>query len=534
MDNAPTTIEENLKYRALLLEKAKDNVDLQYAIKEKCKLDMGYLFDTFFWIYSPKQPLVYENGKNTKHRPFILYPRQRQLITSLNNLYTKSFNEEINLLLDKPRDVGATYTILAWCVAKWLFENFDVKVGSRVMDYVDKKGEPDCLFWKIDYLVGRLPKWLLPKGFSFDKNRRQAVMENPELGCSITGESANPNFGRGGRKSAIIFDELAFWEWARSSWESAGESTNLRITMSTPPESGKDSHFYKLKNGQRGKVHLFNFEWTDVPGRDQNWYNNKKNNKSEEEFAREVLKSYDGTTTGKVYAMDARSIRLSDVDYDPRFPLFCAWDFGLDTVAMIWLQKDDKNRIKIVDAYQNSQKAIGYYVPFITGEIKSSDYKYNEYDLKIIQRHKDWSKEITHYGDPSVKARDISTGKSTRDELSSKHNIYVQSKDWSGRKWTDLRDLTRPLFRRMEVNEVRCESLLDAIRGSRYPEKREGSQATSDPLKPVHDWCSHYRSALEYFADNEPGYIPKPYDPDNPEQYDENEHFNRLDIMNTI
>lgn len=34
---------------------------------------------------------------------------------------------------------------------------------------------------------------------------------------------------------------------------------------------------------------------------------------------------------------------------------------------------------------------------------------------------------------------------------------------------------------------------------ARYPERSETSQSTSVQSKPIHDWTSHFRTALEYF-----------------------------------
>jgi len=58
-------------------------------------------------------------------------------------------------------------------------------------------------------------------------------------------------------------------------------------------------------------------------------------------------------------------------------------------------------------------------------------------------------------------------------------------------------------MRRMRVNE-QCTDFIQSIVQSRYPKIRENSQQTSEKTKPIHDINSHYRTALEYFVDNEP------------------------------
>ncbi len=500
---APKPISDNKRFRAEILKRATGDKDFQHVLKKKCASDPVFFVDTFCWTFDPRleQSII----------PFILYPKQEKLIHKLDEWLERSRRgEKINGFIDKPRDVGATFTVMIWCLHKYLFDDFSARVGSRKEDYVDKRGETDTLFYKVDFNLDRLPKWLLPDGYT-EEFRSAMMLRNPLNPNSISGESANPNFGRGGRKSVSIFDELGFWDWAKSSWESAGESTNLRIGMTTPPETGKDSFTYKLLIGQSGNVDRFDFDWTDVPSRDEKWLRQQRETKSDEELAREVLKSYEGTTEGKVYATDFRLVTLSEVEYNPNLVNFLAWDFGLDSVAMIWIQKDlETNRIKVIDSYQNSNKSIDFYVPFVTGVIQSGVGKeihhYEDYELDKIEIHKNWyMSTITHFGDPDVNKRSLKDKESTADVLK-KSGIIIQSKAWAGREWKDLKEPTLMSFRRLEVNERNNEYFLSAMRGARYPKKRDNSQSTSEVMKPVHDWTSHFRSAYEYFIDNEPSY----------------------------
>ena len=493
MDDYPVTMLENIDFRARMLTKAKEDEKLRTILYEKCSKDILFFINCFCWTFDPRL--------SDPELPFILYPKQTEFIKKIESLYARAVEgQKINFVLDKPRDVGATFTLMAWCLHHYLFDSFNARIGSRKEDYVDKTGETDTLFYKLDFMLERIPSWL--KGVN---KRGYMMLSKADNENQVSGESANPNFSRGGRKSVVIFDEHGFWEWAKSSWESSGESTNFRIALSSPPETGKDSYFFNLLAGRKGRVETFEFDWKDVPKRDQGWFTEAKETKSEEEFAREVLKSYEGTTKGKVYALTLQLAHISDkVEYDPQLPLFISWDFGLDQTAMIWLQKDiSTGKVRIIDSYHNSDKEMDFFVPFVTGNIESGIHTYNQHELNIIKRHKGWSRTITHFGDPDVKKRDRNTKSSTRDLLQ-KYGIYIQLKDWAGRQWKDLRDKTQLLIRRLDINEKRNEYFLSCLRMARYPEKREGSQSTQPITKPIHDWTSHFRTALEYFADNEP------------------------------
>lgn len=500
---APKELLANKRFRAEILQRASNDPEFQAVLKQKCADDPVFFVDTFCWTYDPRlsEPII----------PFILYPKQEKLIFWLEGLLARSrTGEKVNGFVDKPRDVGATFTIMTWCLQKYLFDEFSARVGSRKEDYVDKKGESDTLFYKLDFNIERLPKWLLPKNYS-PSCRSSMILKDPNSPNLIAGESANPNFGRGGRKSITVFDELGFWDWAKSSWESAGESTNFRLAMTTPPETGRDSHTYKLLTGDLGRVEKFEFDWKDVPSRDDVWLQTQRETKSEEELAREVLKSYEGTTEGKVYATDFKLARLSDVEYNPGLVNFLAWDFGLDAVAMIWLQKNFKNNaLKVISSYTNSNKSIDFYIPFVTGTIpsgvKGPIHEYEDWERDLIELHASWEiSTITHFGDPDVNKRSLKDKESTAEVLA-KSGIIVQSKDWAGREWKDLKEPTLLSFRRLEINEKRNEFFVSAMRNAKFPKRRENSQSTTGPVKPVHDWTSHYRSAYEYFIDNEPSY----------------------------
>ncbi|MFI7879908.1 terminase, partial [Acinetobacter baumannii] len=70
---------------------------------------------------------------------------------------------------------------------------------SRNEDYVDKKGDPKALFWKLDYMIKKDPEWLQPK-----INRTKLHIENMDNGSTIEGESTTQRAGRGGRFTLIL------------------------------------------------------------------------------------------------------------------------------------------------------------------------------------------------------------------------------------------------------------------------------------------------------------------------------------------
>lgn len=57
--------------------------------------------------------------------------------------------------------------------------------------------------------------------------------------------------------------------------------------------------------------------------------------------------------------------------------------------------------------------------------------------------------------------------------------------------------LVRQNIHRFRIHP-RCEPMMTAVQNARYPQGSENSQNTTVRATPIHDWTSHYRTALEY------------------------------------
>lgn len=135
--------------------------------------------------------------------PFLLFKRQRDFMQFLLDL----LQSEENGLVEKCRDMGATWLCVGFSVWMWLFQpGSAVGWGSRKEQLVDKIGDPDSIFEKIRMFIRLLPPELLPKGFKEADHMAYMRIINPENDATITGE-AGDNIGRGGRKRMYFKDE---------------------------------------------------------------------------------------------------------------------------------------------------------------------------------------------------------------------------------------------------------------------------------------------------------------------------------------
>jgi hypothetical protein len=452
----------------------------------RARRDVLFWINTYCWTFDPRR----EEGD--RHVKFELYPFQEDYIKWLEARYS----EQRDAGIEKSRDMGASWCTVAWLVWHWLYHpGFSALLGSRVEAYVDNK-LPDSLFGKIDYILQRLPAWMLPEGFSWDEHRTYMKLINPENGNTITGESANPKFSRGGRYSVVVLDEFGFWDWAESVWTSTADSTRCRIPLSTP--NGANT-FKRIRFS--GKIAFYTLHWRMHPHKDEAWYQAECGRRDEADIAQELDISYEKSVRGKVYD-EWEQVRRGDFPFMAGWPLYVSWDFGLnDANALIWWQRNPTSGLyRAVDAYQNAGKTIDFYVPLITGEMLSGlPYTYDDEALRRIEAHRGWGVAV-HYGDPAGKQRNQVTGTSVITELA-RRGVYINSKPSNAFK--DRRDATKMFLRMVEgVNMPDCLALDDAITNAKYPERSELSQATTPIVLPIHDWTAHFRSSLEYAALN--------------------------------
>lgn len=486
MIDAPKDLVENKLFRANILDKAETDVDLQKALKAKCKSNITFFFDTFLWTYDPRL----EN----KELPFILYKFQEDYIRSTLEL----INNQKDSLTEKSRDMGASWMILGIIYYLWLFrDGFNALIGSYIEDLVDSK-EMSSHFSRLDFFIKFTPKWLLPDGFS-DEYRTYMYLKNPENGAEITGAAPTERFSRQGRYTLIWADEFAFWQHGRSAWNAMGDATKCRIVTSTV--NGKGNKFADL--ALKSTIKKFTLHWKQHPLKTQKWYEEECSRRTPEEVAQELDISYNKAVTGRVYPEFCERNYLAKQEYNPLQPLYVSWDFGLkDETALIWFQLDKSTGIvRVIDAYQKSGKGIDYFVPFVTGQMLSiPGFTYDDREIAMIEKHKRWQPAI-HYGDPTGDSTHQTSKTSVIQQLK-KYGIHINV-NWNKFSFTSRHAATTLLIRRLEVDKDLTE-FIDAIENARYPERSESSQSTSPIVKPIHDWTSHYRTALEYFAVNEP------------------------------
>ena len=473
-----------------------DREALAIALEEGSKSPIEFT-NRFLFTFDPK--------REPYKLPFVLFDYQEELVEQL----VWAIENGEDLFIEKCREMGVTYVSLA--VFFWFWRHIpgsNFLLGSRKEQYVDNRGDSaegevknkeESLFGKLEYFVDNIAPFALPLGFNKKRHFTYMSLVNPENGNVISGESSNRDFSRGGRHKAILLDEFAFWENDTRAWGATADTTACRIVLTTP--GSRPSKAKRLRYGKDGEsITVITLPYNLDPRKTPEWLARERKRRSEEDFAREIMINWEVSVKGKVYP-EIENAEYGQFPYNPDWPLYISWDFGLDGLAMQWWQKNMVNgKKRLVEAYENNNLSIGFYFPFVGKDIDST-YQYSDDDLKVIRRVKMFKKAV-HYGDPDVSKRNLVTGTSTRQALEVEH-IYVQTKP-EANDFVSRREKTKVMLQDgIEVHQTpTTEYWLECIRNARYPQRSEQSQATTPVVKPIHDWTSHHRTSTEFFAVN--------------------------------
>ena len=239
----------------------------------------GYKTDPAQWIsdwvdtFDPRNAFV--PGMETV-MPLILFQRQREMVQFLwSCLQTPTSG-----LIEKSRDIGATWVCASFSVWLWLFvPGASVGWGSRKAMFVDHIGNIDSIFEKMRRIVTGLPPEFLPDNYEMGYMK----MINYDSGASITGE-AGDEIGRGGRKLIYFKDESAHYEHPESIEAALSQNTNVQMDISSV--TGLGTVFHRRREGgddwepgddmEVGRTQVFVFDWQDHPGKNQAWYDRAK------------------------------------------------------------------------------------------------------------------------------------------------------------------------------------------------------------------------------------------------------------------
>lgn len=181
---------------------------------------------------------------------------------------------------------------------------------------------------------------------------------------------------------------------------------------------------------------------------------------------------------GRVYddeIQDAmQSGRITDIPYDPRYPVYTYWDIGVgDATSIGFFQKLPSGRWNMIDYYEDSGKSMVFYRQILD----TKGYFYG-----------------SHYGPHDLKQRDKFTAETTANLAS---NIGINFIVLPRAEITEGIRVTKMKLPLLWIDKTKCEKFLESIKKYRY-EWDDDKKVYS--TKPVHDWTSHAADMLRYWG----------------------------------
>lgn len=498
-------MEEIIRSRVDLLQKAQEKKELQSIEYELCRKDILYRFKNY--LYTDKNTNLYP-AHYPSILPFIPYEFQEELITevweSIQNgaLPLEERTTFTNVFIEKSRQMWVSWILVAIFVYWFIFHNHKYHIISQKETDVDKIGDMRSLIQKGRFILNNLPNWMLPKWFTkntgTETNKYMALSRLDGTG-SITGESANPNASRSGTYNAIFMDEMAFMSNASTINTAAASATPCRIFNSTP--NGEWNEFFRMReltvdrrdpngNIRKAEVKGLRYHWSDHPLYSQERYGWKIKGMTKEKIAQELEIDYNTAIVWRVYADFPK--HPTAIFYDESKPLFVAIDnshWGVDPNAIICLQLD-WYKYKIIDSVEISSWPADC-ADFLTCQPK---FQMTTVQEKFLERYKNYNrKKATFVSDPYDTKSAMWNSTILDDYKKVGINLFLPQE----RRKEEQILKTRANIYRIEYSE-NCLDFASAIMNARYPERKEESNSTKAFLLPVHNRTSHYRTALEY------------------------------------
>lgn len=251
-------------------------------------------------------------GKPTR-MPLVLFQKQDEAI----QFVTACRAAQGRGLIEKSRDMGATWVCIGDSVHEWIFVSGSATGwGSNNADQVDKIGDPGTIFEKIRMMIRQLPSPLFVPAEVFQgENLKQQTCINPVNGSIIKGQ-IGPNIGRGDRTGTYYVDEAGHLEYPQLVEASLSDTTRVRIDISSVSPPGTIFHRTRVsgvdwrvgKPALAHEVNVFVMDWSDHPEKSKEWHDLRKANFKKRGlgsvFAREVERDYYSANDGQIINPD--------------------------------------------------------------------------------------------------------------------------------------------------------------------------------------------------------------------------------------
>jgi hypothetical protein len=471
----------------------------------RCERDGRYWLATHGAIYEARTDHFGE-GSRSGIIPWVPYPFQFAVWDWLEERL-RSRGAQGDGLLPKARDMGLSNLIGAFALHKWLTTKpFQGRFISYKEEVIDKAGDPDSIFWKIELLLKAQPGWMVQtwaRGFDWKSHRQERRFFNPFNGNLLSGESTTSLSGTGRRATMFFPDEWAKMPNGGEIWDSLQGVTDHRIGVGSA-WTGVGLHQYDLHH-KKGRYKdaltpVLEIPFGSHPLHDAEWERAQRERTSPEAFAREFGMDYFAGGADWIYP-ETHRITCGDFPLEPYAgPLTVTIDDGLkDQFYIHWVQFIRRTgRHRIVESYGDTGKITRFWGSILRG-IPIGSFPYTREELDLME----WVRFLPPHvfcGDSHGFNNEQTTGQAPFDILRSEFGIDVFV-DFFKRSPKDRRTYTHDLLLTTDFNDTpRVEHTLWCFQNHKFPSTREGQQRTTPVRTPVEDGTSHAVSSYEFYC----------------------------------
>lgn len=237
----------NLEFRYQIAWLCERDPEARACLLQMAGEDLLFFVNAFCWTLDPRK--LSENASSIGARlPLITWDYQDEALIGME----ESLLSSEDLLVEKSRDMGASWLTCVWFVWRWLFRDHQsFLLVSRKADLVE--GDDDSLMAHIDFVLEGLPRWMLAPDDYTDVDMQ---LKNLKTCSVIEGEATVKNVGRGGRRTAILLDEFAaFEDGGFAALSATADTTNCRVFNSTPKGTANAFYSQREKGTKRIRMH---------------------------------------------------------------------------------------------------------------------------------------------------------------------------------------------------------------------------------------------------------------------------------------
>lgn len=324
------------------------------------------------------------------------------------------------------------------------------------------------------------------EGYSVSEGDLQITLPNGAM-INLYGGAAAYERMRGLYFDGIVLDEFPLLNPAVFSTVVRPCLADYRGWCIISGTSNGDDHFHDLKkknqNDPAWDFFIIPVNETDALHPDEVIEMTK--DMSDEEYAREMMCSFDAPIEGAYYAglMNRAELdgRICAVPYDPAAPVFTWWDLGIDDFMAVWFAQRCGRELHIIDYLEETGKGIPEVYKMVTGTWVNDATAEIPPNVKARAQYAFGAHVTPH----DIRARELGTGKSrfeVMQDLAGNIPILI-APSLSVEDGINAVKVTIPMA---YWDREKTEQGRSALRN--YHRSKAG--------KPVHNWASHGSDAF--------------------------------------